>query len=194
MGTNYYIKQKPLIDDANRLISLIEGTIDNQNVNYREIKDLVDELYDKRTPFNLYGRVIHIGKNSFGWKFLWNPNIIEIPNYDYKYDGEIIVKSSTYDKVYELTKESIREFIMRPENILVDEYGDIQDKEEFLEWAFNKEGLDSESYYKEYNSEVRYPETERQKIWKKLGFTFNSIYQHDFYSDGLRFSTSVEFS
>lgn len=198
MGTNYYIKQKPLVNDVNRLVSLIEDTLDNQDINYQEIKDLVDELYDERTPFNLNGRVIHIGKNSVGWKFLWNPNIIEIPNYNYTYDGKkITVTSSTYDKVYELTKESIREFIMRPENILIDEYGDIQDKEDFLDWAFNKDGLDSESYAEKYNNESRrseYPETERQKMWKDLGFTFNSIYQHDFYSDGLRFSTSVEFS
>jgi hypothetical protein len=198
MGTNYYIKQKPLVNDVNRLVSLIEDTLDNQDVNYQEIKDLVDELYDERTPFNLNGRVIHIGKNSIGWKFLWNPNIIEIPNYNYTDNGKkITVTSSTYDKVYELTKESIREFIMRPENILVDEYGDIQDKEEFLDWAFNKDGLDSESYAEKYKDESRhseYPETERQKMWKDLGFTFNSIYQHDFYSDGLRFSTSVEFS
>lgn len=193
MGTNYYIKQKPLIEDVNLLTSLIKDTLDNQNVDYQEIKDLVSELYDERTPFNLNGRVIHLGKSSFGWKFLWNPNIVEIPKYAYV-NGEFVVMPPVYDKVYELTKESIREFVMHPENILVDEYGDIQDKEEFLEWAFNKEGLDSESYAEKYNNESRYPETERQKMWKDLGFTFNSIYQHDFYSDGLRFSTSVEFS
>ena len=193
MGTNYYIKQKPLIKDVDLLTSLIEDTLDNQNVDYQEIKDIVDELYCERTPLNLNGRVIHIGKNSGGWKFLWNPNIVEIPKYAY-INGEFVVMPSIYDKVYELTKESIREFIMHPENILVDEYGDIQNKEEFLEWAFNKEGLDSESYDKKYNGEGRYPETKRQELWKKLGFTFNSIYQHDFYSDGLRFSTSVEFS
>lgn len=193
MGTNYYIKQKPLIQDVNLLTSLIKDTLDNQNVDYQEIKDLVSELYDERTPFNLNGRVIHLGKNSAGWKFLWNPNIVEIPKSNYV-NGKFVVVSPIYDKVYELTKESIREFVMRPGNILVDEYGDIQDKEEFLEWAFNKEGLDSESYAEKYNDEPRYPETERQKMWKDLGFTFNSIYQHDFYSDGLRFSTSVEFS
>lgn len=191
MGTNYYIKQKPLVNDVNRLVSLIKDTLDNQNVNYQEIKDLVDELYDERTPFNLNGKVIHIGKNSAGWKFLWNPNIIKIPKYNYL-NGDVM--PYTYNKVYELTKESIREFIMRPENILVDEYGEIQDKKEFLDWAFNKDGLDSESYAEKYNDESRYPEIERQKMWKELGFTFNSIYQHDFYSDGLRFSTSVEFS
>ena len=194
MGTNYYIKQKPLVNDVNRLISLIEDSLDYQNVNYQEIKDIVDELYCERTPFNLNGRVIHLGKSSAGWKFLWNPNIVKIPKSNYVNGKFVAVMPSIYDKVYELTKESIREFVMRPGNILVDEYGDIQDKEEFLEWAFNKEGLDSESYAKEYNGEGRYPETERQKMWKDLGFTFNSIYQHDFYSDGLRFSTSVEFS
>ena len=39
MGTNYYIKQKPLIQDVNLLTSLIKDTLDDQNVDYQEIKD-----------------------------------------------------------------------------------------------------------------------------------------------------------
>lgn len=191
MGTNYYIKKVTTKEEREELKRLIDLSADGSK--YSEIIDLVGQFYGRCDEYDRGAYTVHLGKNSGGWKFLWNPNITKV--YNGHYDDETntwVEDKPTYDKKYELTKDSIREFVMREGHVLVDEYGEVQDKEEFLKWAFEKEGLDSITY-REKQPEEKVYYNERQKIWRELGFKFNDWYQFDFESDGLRFSTSIDF-
>lgn len=192
MGTNYYLRRKPLLEQREELKRLIDESA--SCVNFSRIKEMVDVMYGDLTEYNRDGAVIHLGKNSGGWKFLWNPNIVMRNMGTYDAEKKEYIDNWQALKLYDLTKESIRKFVMDDNYVLFDEYGKWEDKEEFLEFAFNKDGLDSLEYQKEYPSEKAWSEVERQKMWIDLGYTFDNIYQSDFYSDGLRFSTSVEFS
>lgn len=191
MGTNYYIKKVTTKEEREELKRLIDLSADGYN--YSEINELVGKLYGKCNEYDRDSYTVHLGKNSFGWKFLWNPNIKKV--YNGHYDSETkswVEDEPTYDKKYELTKDSIREFVMREEHLLFDEYGKAQDKEKFLKWAFEKDGLDSIKYRGKDPHEHLY-RNEGQKLWKELGFKFEDEYQFDFESDGLRFSTSIDF-
>lgn len=165
-----------------------------------------------------FGGEVHLGKRSSGWKFLWNPNIYEIRNGHtekeeiepghYKYHW--IEDVSTVFKLYELTKTSIKEFIDSPDIEIYDEYGDKQDKEEFWNMAINwttwinrktgeeKEAWDGKSYelWEQTQNPNRYTFTYNSEycgFLRGLGYNIEWPYT-DFYSDGLRFSTSTEFS
>ena len=70
MGTNFYARIIPKEDEKNELINKI---VNNQ---FDEIEELTSELYGNRNEYTRKGNVIHLGKRSCGWKFLWNPNII----------------------------------------------------------------------------------------------------------------------
>jgi hypothetical protein len=100
---------------------------------------------------------IHLGKRSGGWKFCWN----------------------FHDDKYYKNKEELLHFIRT--GIIVDEYGDIIDNEEFitmaLEWG-QPDGWDTQTYYKKNLS---------QNPW-------NIEKYYDKYIDGLRVSNSTEFS
>ena len=102
MGTGFYARIIPKEDEKNELINKI---INNK---FDEIEDLASELYGNRNEYTRKGNVIHLGKRSCGWKFLWNPNIIRycdgyidtetkefiMPAYD-------ITVSAEFDKVIE---------------------------------------------------------------------------------------------
>lgn len=191
MGINYYLRRKPLLEQREELKRLIDESASCEN--FSRIKEMVYEMYGDLTEYNRDGAVIHLGKNSCGWKFLWNPNIVMRNMGTYDAEKKEYIDNWQALKLYDLTKESIRAFVMDDNYVLFDEYGEWKDKEEFLEFAFNKDGIDSLEYQKEYPSEKIWSEVERQRMWAKLGYTFKSPYQSDFYSDGLRFSTSVEF-
>ena len=61
MGTNYYLRQKLSNDKKELMKSLIDQG------DFNELKDMIPEK-------------IHIGKQSCGWKFLWNANRFEYFN------------------------------------------------------------------------------------------------------------------
>lgn len=94
---------------------------------------------------------------------------------------------------YPLSKQGITDFIMQENVYIVDEYGKVQNKEEFLEWSFNKEGISHKEYYNNpENKDFFYREDQRIiEKWTSLGY--NPEYG-EFFSDGLRFSTCQEFS
>ena len=102
---------------------------------------------------------VHLGKRSGGWKFSWNHN-----NWCY-YRG----------------KETLLEFIRSGR--VVNEYGDEQNVEEFIEMALNwcLDGWDSKRYFLEElvakNKKPLYPE-----------------HYEDIWVDGLRFMNTTEFS
>lgn len=200
MGTNFYARIIPKEDEKNELINKI---VNNQ---FDEIVDLSSELYDNRNEYSRKGNVIHLGKRSCGWKFLWNPNVIKY--WDGYVDPETkeYVSIVKYDYVYPLTKQGITEFVMREDVIITDEYGEQQDPKEFLEMAFSwgepdgwvgktyEESRKEDSYYRNYYWSEKYQRgmhTENDEMWFDLGYI---VEYYDFEADGLRFSTSINFS
>ena len=132
---------------------------------------------------------IHLGKRSAGWKFLWNPNWWENKNINrfIEFGDEPIIK------YYDLTKESILEFLTSPLVVIHDEYGEIEPPLEFFNMAVNwcPGGYDYQSYYKNHPEERKFFRSDEEAYWNSLGFHNDSL---EFYSDGLRFSCCMEFS
>ena len=159
MGTNYYLKKKKKKRNIKEEISKI---IDNEDIS--SLKEYVEELYQKTN--------IHIGKKSYGWKFLFNAN-------DCKY--------------YNLTKESIINFIKENDSIIMDEYGrEISIDDFFLMVKNGENGYDLESYYLEHKEEhplIYFGENLNNDFH---GFQTNKY--GEFYNDGLLFTTCSEFS
>lgn len=178
MGTNYYARIIPSEKDKQKLIDAIN------NNKFDVIEDIASEMYGGRDRYTGKGSVIHLGKRAGGWKFLWNPNVVKV------WDNDVHEYTPNY--VYPLTKEGITNFVMREDVIITDEYGEVQNSKEFLEMAFNwcKDGLDGKEYQTnpKYKAGHCYPDKERDEFWRNLGY--NPEY-YNFYSDGLRFSTSV---
>lgn len=206
MGTNYYAYKKPTQAARKHLCQLIETSDDYQSIK-NEVYKMYGEVKYDFDENGLVGGVVHLGKMSYGWKFLWNCNWRKV----YHGHSELVeveggVKHYTWvedpptvSKIYDLTKESISEFVHRDDIEIYDEYGEKQDKDEFLKMAFDltQGRWDSISYYESqikkgkkpylgfHNEYVRFLESQGLK----MSYTYN-----DFYSDGLRFSTSLDFS
>lgn len=180
MGTNYYGRIIPTADEKQKLIDAIND--DNPTL----VKKLTHKLYGSRDEYIGEGNIIHLGKRSGGWKFLWNPNVIEA------WDNETHEYKPKY--IYPLTKKGITDFCMREDVVIYDDYGRKLDSKEFLDMAFNwcLDGLDSKEYHTnpKYKAPSFYGDSERQKLWKQLGY---KVEYYDFYSDGLLFSTSTSF-
>lgn len=201
MGTNFYARIIPKEDEKNELINKI---VNNQ---FNEIVDLASALYGERNEYTRKGNVIHLGKRSGGWKFLWNPNVIKY--WDGYIDPETkeYVPVDGYDYVYPLTKQGITDFCNREDVIITDEYGETFSAEEFLEMAFSwgqPNGLTGKTYeedprfgpstYKNYYWSEKYQRgmhTKNDEMWFDLGYI---VEYYDFESDGLRFATSISFS
>jgi hypothetical protein len=88
---------------------------------YYQIESILDE-YKKKYP------VIHLGKQSCGWKFLWAPN----------------------PKYYSDNKRSIDLFLHREDVLLYNEYGDILTPQEVWDDYANCDGLTDEEWVKEH--------------------------------------------
>ena len=153
--------------------------------------------------------VVHLGKRSGGWKFLWNPNIYIISNGHLEKTNETyhyVKDADTICYIYPLTKEGIWNFINQDNIIIFDEYGEeYPNKKEWfddcLNWTRwnNKEAWDSKSYEEWEKSQnpsyTSYPIHDNYtEMLKKEGFKFTSDSNSDFYSDGLRFAGFNEFS
>lgn len=201
MGTNYYARILPTKERKEE----IKKAIDSDD--FRRIRDLIYETYDTHSySFEIenYGvqGVFHLGKSSGGWKFLWNPNVyVKHNGHTEKEELEsghtvyhFVEEPNTLVYLYPLTEEGIREFINKDNVEIFDEYNEKQDKEEFLKFAFNKEGVDSKTYHEKHPEERSYScSSELIILLEKEGINFISYSRSDFYSDGLRFSTSTDF-
>ena len=135
MSTNYYLRHKPSFTQINELTDLIRSTKDGEH--FQEVIDMVNKIYGEPDEYDQskdWGK-LHIGKCSSGWKFQWCPNIIK-KDVSYMEDDEYITKYE-YEYRYPLTKQGLTEFIMRDDIVVVDEYDEVQDKQEFLDMAFN---------------------------------------------------------
>lgn len=199
MGTNFYARIIPTIEQKEELIEAIN------NDDFDSIKEMVAVMYDNITYYGaISGGNIHLGKRSGGWKFLWNPNVYVHRN-GHLENGRYVPEPSTLFYLYPLTKEGIYNFIMQDNIEVYDEYGEKQDKETFfkeaIEWTTwrGKEAWDSKSYYEyERKGNPSYREYKCQSelitLLQDNGVSFISESQSDFYSEGLRFATTTEFS
>lgn len=202
MGTNFYARIIPSEERKNKL----KKAIDNNDV--KVIKDMFNRLYgevtvDEDEPLLHYG-IVHLGKRSSGWKFLWNPNVYEKQNYQVmtengKTDVKRLPPTPLY--VYQLNRNAIKEFIDREDVLIFDEYGSQWDKDDFFDMAINwgiPNGFDCDTYTeyqeKEGNTYYRYSCQSHYTVFlESLGYNLNTD-KSEFYSDGLRFSSSCQFS
>ena len=209
MGTNFYARIIPTKKRKEELKKMID---DND---FNAVKKAVNTMYETFEPQETTDEptgVLHLGKRSAGWKFLWNPNVYLIRQgycVREKNDGggetvKWIDKPYTAYYVYPLTQAGIKAFIDRDDVEIYDEYNEKQDKNEFFNMAVNwttwkgEEAWDSKTYaewersknpnYREYPSSGAYID-----LLKSEGFEMISTSNHDFYSDGLRFATNTEF-
>lgn len=151
MGANYYVVKKVTEEQKEKVISLIKEN------NFEIAKDELNELI-KETK-------IHIGKSSYGWKFVFNHN---------------------NKKYYELNRKSIIDFINQDDIRIEDEYGKEIYLADFWKMVREKEnGLDNEQYYTKYCIE---PFTVNSSEFEEYSPSYNQ-----FYSDGLLFELSDEF-
>jgi hypothetical protein len=177
MGTNFYARR--IIPAENDKV-VAGGYIDSA--------DMADAIesdsfggFDSIAQYVNEGNEVHLGKRSAGWKFLWNPNVFKIKN--------------RLRYTYPLTKQGITDFLKQEGMVITDEYGKTYEPDEFLAMAFNwcVDGLDAKEYYTSprYGADWCYPDDPKIIArWKRLGF--NPEY-YNFYSDGLVFSTCVNF-
>ena len=200
MGTNYYARIIPKEEDIKKLHKAIDLN------NFKAIREKTTELYERFEPFNMDDKpsgYIHLGKRSGGWKFLWNPNLYKIRN---GHSEEVepghfrfISDPDTPYYVYPLTKKGIKNFIDREDIEIFDEYDEKQDKEEFFNMALDwitwkdEEAWDSDTYHLAHPDEKDWTcKNEYTDFLESLGYKLSKN-KSDFYSDGLRFSTSTDF-
>jgi hypothetical protein len=197
MGTNYYARIIPTKERKEQIKKAIDAD------DFSTIRNLVAETYNGERPYSMKDVMngeIHLGKRSGGWKFLWDPNVYVIRNghlEDSSGGRKWVYDSNTAYYLYPLTKEGVKAFIGREDVVIYDEYGDKQDKEEFFQMAldwYKKDGYDGDSYVKAHPNERKLIcSTELTDLLEQEGYKL-SKFKHDFYSDGLRFSTSTDFS
>ena len=166
MSTNFYARIIPKEEDVQRLIDAIK------NNRYNDIVDLTFELYGTKDDYTVKGGVIHLGKRTDGWQFLWTANVfLEYDATEKKYINKF---------TYPLTKKGISEFVKREDVIIYDEYDTEWDKQKFLDMAFNQKGLSMQSKQKSVNS----------RKFEEMGY---DVVGSEFMSDGLRFSVDNYF-
>lgn len=165
MSTNYYriptvdemeLKKNTLIKD----VTVLELSPSNIERNFRlSIPDSWDSesIWDKFID----GINVHLGKRSGGWKFCWN----------------------FHNKKYYSNKEELLNFIRSGR--VVDEYGDEQDVEEFINMALNWGEPDGLIVNEDYRR--------KQRINGHGSFWLDNEKHDDLIIDGLRVSTSTEF-
>lgn len=206
MSCNFYARIKP----SKEAKEALKGAIDIGF--YQAIENCYKEMYSSLeydyADEMFKGGYMHLGKRSCGWKFLWNPNIFikrnghteEIENEHGVIERRWKIDASELIYFYPLTKEGIKAFIDRPDVEIYDEYDELQDKKEFwnmaLNWGYEKDdiGYDARTYEEKYPEEKKYVcDSELIRLLERDGYKFSSVTKSDFYSDGLRFSTSTDF-
>ena len=166
MSTNYY-KIPKANEIRDKYLTLVEG-INDLDIwcpdNIRNDFRVIQRGFDNLSPWDVFleDMRIHIGKRSSGWKFLWN----------------------FQDNKYYTNKEELLKFIRSGR--IVDEYGELQDTEEFIKMALEWGQPDGNVLNKDYFDE-------QKKLTHYRPFTDMSNY-YDKDIDGLRVSSHSEFS
>ena len=159
MGTNYYrIPKSPeMVERHQKLVDRVSRLdVWNPSLTSRNFADIEGEGFDMLTPWDEFTKEIniHLGKRSGGWKFCWN----------------------FHNNKYYSSKEQLLKFIRSGR--VVDEYGQLQDTEEFIKMALEWDGIIAdEEYFKKSD----------KPTW------FNWRDHVDKVVDGLRVSSSVDF-
>lgn len=178
MGTNYYAKVIPTLSLEQK--DKYKKAIDE--VDFKTLKFLQLDLdYPPNYPaeFREFGdSLIHLGKNtSKGFK--WNPQCYVRWNKD-------VVKLYKH-----FTKEAIKDLIFRKDILILDEYDDVIDKNEFygkfIKGEIKETNPFSLNYTKRtYNSSL----IDYLRSLKDIKMNNSNT---EFYSDGLIWSTCTEF-
>ena len=198
MSCNYYARIIPSKERKKELCDAVEAN------DFHLIRQLTNEMYGRLEKSydndELLGGEVHLGKTSYGWKFLWNPNVYVVRNghmEDVNGQRRYIPDPDTPLYLYPLTKQGLHDFIFREDVLIYDEYNELQDKEEFWQMALShgqEDGWDAAGYEQEYPKHI-YPVTgELTDLLKAEGYQFTSRSNSDFYSDGLRFAGFTDFS
>jgi len=167
MSTNYYkipkasevrVKYLNLVEQINDLDIWSSESIMNE---FRDI----EKGFERWSAWDEFidGLKIHIGKRSSGWKFLWN----------------------FQDNKFYTNKEELFKFIRSGR--VVDEYGELQDTEEFIKMALEWGQPDGYVFDENYVEEQR-----KQPDYRPSFINVSNYYDKEI--DGLRVSSSVEFS
>lgn len=154
MGTNFYLRQK-ISNDKKELMKFL---IDQENF------DELDELKD------MIPKKIHIGKQSWGWKFLWNANRFEY---------------------FDPTIKSLYEFLKSGD--IYDEYGTKYDFDTFINKKIKiTTGCDGLEWCREHNERwwCSYEDIDRFKDTYNVEVNTAG----EFYIEGHRFTIHDEFS
>lgn len=162
MSTNYYripkleeieIRKQKLIKQVTEL------DLSPQNIECG-FRAVIDDQWGSESPWDtfIYGTNIHLGQRSGGWKFCWN----------------------FHNNKHYSNKEELLNFIR--EGRVINEYGEEQDVEEFIEMALNWDGMVVDEKYRK-----------EQRI-KGMGSFWDDPRYDDLIIDGLRVSTSTDFS
>ena len=130
MGTNFYARIIPKEEDKQKLLDAIN------NNQYDVIEDFTSELYGKRDQYSRRGNVIHLGKRSAGWKFLWNPNVIKYWDGYMDLETKEYVHIVKYDYIYPLTKQGVTDFCNREDVSLQMNMESYILQKIFLKWHF----------------------------------------------------------
>lgn len=167
MSTNYYRIPKSK-DVRTKYLNLVEQISDldifsPENI-YDEFRTIV-KGFDRWSAWDEFmdGMKIHIGKRSSGWKFLWNFQ-----------EGKFYTN-----------KEELLKFIRSGR--IVDEYGELQDTEEFikmtLEWGQPDGYVLDKNYMDEQSKDPNH---------RPIFSDMSKYYDKEI--DGLRVSSHTEFS
>ena len=167
MSTNYYRipKQKVVREKYLELAEQVSSMdIFSPGQIYNEFRT-IEKGFERCSPWDNFidGLNIHIGKRSSGWKFLWNFQ-----------DGKFYTN-----------KEELLKFIRSGR--IVDEYGELQDTEEFIKMALEWGQPDGYVFDENYVEEQR-----KQPNYRPSFINVSNYYDKEI--DGLRVSSSVEFS
>jgi len=165
MGTNYY--RIPKASEIEQRKERLKAQIDSMPLTPGDVErafryiDNTEDEWSLMNPWDEFveGTSIHLGKRSGGWKFCWN----------------------FHKNKYYSTKEELIAFVLNSR--VVDEYGEEQDPQEFLNMAFSWGEPDGLVADKEY-----FDTTEHHR-WMS-----NPEDYYDREVDGLRVSSSTEFS
>lgn len=167
MSTNYYkipkaneVREKylTLVEEINNLDIWSPDNI------YNEFRT-TEKGFERWSPWDVFldNMKIHIGKRSSGWKFLWN----------------------FQNNKYYSNKEELLKFIRSGR--IIDEYGELQDTEEFIKMALEWGQPDGYKLNKEY-----FDEQSKLAHYRPIFSNMSDYYDKEI--DGLRVSSSAEFS
>jgi hypothetical protein len=169
MGTNYYripteaemLEKKRKLQERVESLDLSPGTIER---GFHTLENS-ESSWEYHSPWSEFidETSIHLGKRSMGWKFCWNFN---------------------KDKYYK-NKEELLAFIRAGR--VVDEYGEEQDIEEFIEMALSWGQPDGFIYDQKYIDHMK-----KEGYHRDPGYDVSKYF--DNIIDGLRVSTSTDFS